>query len=149
MHSFWVVHWEYVVWSIYYSSNCWVNIIYVTGCVGLICPCYLFGRNAESLGSGTLVGSCMMHFVLWALVNTLCCVMTEGAMLCGPGCLVACYACGYRRTLRENYNLEVYLHFLSIQCIHARLVFVLTHYRPPGLTIDVDQRYCFKGIRFP
>ncbi|XP_042047605.1 protein PLANT CADMIUM RESISTANCE 10-like [Salvia splendens] len=75
-------------------------------CVGLICPCYLFGRNAESLGSGTLIGSCMMHFVLWALVNTLCCVMTEGVMLGAPGCLVACYACGYRRTLRENYNLE-------------------------------------------
>ncbi|KAK6137003.1 hypothetical protein DH2020_029255 [Rehmannia glutinosa] len=75
-------------------------------CVGLFCPCYLFAKNAEFLGSGTLMGSCMMHFILWALVNTFCCVVTEGFMLGLPGCFVACYACGYRRTLRSNYNLE-------------------------------------------
>ncbi|KAL6555271.1 Protein PLANT CADMIUM RESISTANCE 10 [Orobanche gracilis] len=27
-------------------------------------------------------------------------------MLGLPGCFVACYACGYRGTLRSNYNLE-------------------------------------------
>ncbi|KAL8493492.1 hypothetical protein ACS0TY_024633 [Phlomoides rotata] len=75
-------------------------------CVGLFCPCYLFGKNAEVLGSGTLMGSCMMHFILWALVNSLCCVFTEGVMWGLPGCFVACYACGYRRTLRSNYNLQ-------------------------------------------
>lgn len=87
---------------------------FCSGCVGLFCPCYLFGKNAESLGSGTLIGSCVMHFILWALVNTVCCVLTDGIMICVPGCFVACYACGYRRTLRENYNLEVYLHFISL-----------------------------------
>ncbi|KAL3632659.1 Protein PLANT CADMIUM RESISTANCE 10 [Castilleja foliolosa] len=75
-------------------------------CVGLFCPCYLFAKNAEFLGSGTIVGSCMTHFILWGLVNTLCCVLTDGFMLGLPGCFVACYACGYRGTLRSNYNLE-------------------------------------------
>lgn len=79
---------------------------WMKGYVGIFCPCYLFGRNAEALGSGTMMGSCMMHFILWALVNTVCCVLTEGVMLGLPGCFVACYACGYRRTLRANYNLE-------------------------------------------
>ncbi|KAK4481816.1 hypothetical protein RD792_012727 [Penstemon davidsonii] len=75
-------------------------------CVGLICPCYIFGKNAEFLGSGAQMGSCMTHFILWALVNSLCCVLTEGVMLGLPGCFVACYACGYRGTLRSKYNLQ-------------------------------------------
>ncbi|KAG8367753.1 hypothetical protein BUALT_Bualt16G0105600 [Buddleja alternifolia] len=75
-------------------------------CIGLLCPCYLFGKNAEFLGSGTLMGSCTTHFILWALVNTLCCVVTDGVLLGLPGCFVACYACGYRRTLRSKYNLQ-------------------------------------------
>jgi Cys-rich protein (TIGR01571 family) len=80
-----------------------------TGCIGLFCPCYLFGKNAEFLGSGTLIGSCATHFILWALVNTVCCCMTDGILLGLPGCFVACYACGYRRVLREKYNLQVLL----------------------------------------
>ncbi|KAK9289404.1 hypothetical protein L1049_007559 [Liquidambar formosana] len=75
-------------------------------CVGLFCPCFLFGKNAEFLGSGTLMGSCMTHFIVWALVNTVCCLLTEGILLGLPGCFVACYACGYRRTLRSKYNLQ-------------------------------------------
>lgn len=68
----------------------------------------------------------MMHFVLWALVNTVCCVLTDGIMLCVPGCFVACYACGYRRTLRESYNLEVYRfsipsHFNCCKAISLRI----------------------------
>lgn len=78
-----------------------------TGCMGLVCPCFLFGKNAEFLGSGTLVGSCMTHFVLWGLVNGLCCLLTDGILLGLPGSLVACYACGYRRALRTKYNLQV------------------------------------------
>lgn len=74
-------------------------------CIGLICPCFLFGKNAEFLGSGTLAGSCMTHFVLWGLVNALCCLLSDGTLLGLPGCLVACYACGYRRTLRSKYDL--------------------------------------------
>ncbi|KAL5707574.1 hypothetical protein ACHQM5_018463 [Ranunculus cassubicifolius] len=76
-------------------------------CIGVICPCYLFGKNAEYLGSGTLVGSCMTHCILWGLVNALCCLLTGGGALIGlpGGCFVACYACGYRRTLRAKYNL--------------------------------------------
>ncbi|KAF6147748.1 hypothetical protein GIB67_006721 [Kingdonia uniflora] len=74
-------------------------------CVGLICPCYLFGKNADVLGSGTMVGSCMTHFIICGIVNALCCVLTDGALLGLPGCFVACYACGYRRSLRAKYNL--------------------------------------------
>ncbi|XP_058205493.1 protein PLANT CADMIUM RESISTANCE 10 isoform X2 [Rhododendron vialii] len=76
-------------------------------CIGLVCPCYLFGKNAEFLGSGTLMGSCMIHFILWALVNTVCCLVTDGLVLGLPGCFVACYACGYRRAIRSKYNLQV------------------------------------------
>lgn len=116
LNGWWCVHSEYgspsICWSKFFLVI-YTNIFFYSGCAGLFCPCYLFGRNAESLGSGTLIGSCMMHFILWGLVNTVCCVLTDGIMFCVPGCFVACYACGYRRTLRENYNLEVYLRFLA------------------------------------
>lgn len=75
-------------------------------CIGLVCPCYLFAKNAEFLGSGTFVGSCMTHFILWALVNSVCCLLNEGLFLGLPGCFVACYACGYRRALRSKFNLQ-------------------------------------------
>ncbi|KAF3947023.1 hypothetical protein CMV_026788 [Castanea mollissima] len=75
-------------------------------CIGLFCPCFLFGKNAEFLGSGTLMGSCATHFVLWALFNSLCCLLTEGIFFGFPGCFVACYACGYRQALRSKYNLQ-------------------------------------------
>lgn len=74
--------------------------------IGLFCPCFLIGKNADFLGSGTLMGSCMTHFILWTLVNTICCLLTEGILLGLPGCFVACYACGYRRALRSKYNLQ-------------------------------------------
>ncbi|GFY98099.1 PLAC8 family protein [Actinidia rufa] len=76
-------------------------------CIGLVCPCFLFGKNAEFLGSGTLMGSCMTHFIMWALVNTVCCLLTDGVLLGLPGCFISCYACGYRRALRLKYNLQV------------------------------------------
>ncbi|XP_058778387.1 protein PLANT CADMIUM RESISTANCE 10 isoform X2 [Vicia villosa] len=74
-------------------------------CIGFFFPCYLFGKNAEFLGSGTFVGSCVTHFILWSLVNTACCIITDGLFWGLPGCLVSCYACGYRRTLRSKHNL--------------------------------------------
>lgn len=80
------------------------------GCIGCLCPCFLFGKNAEILGSGTFLGSCVTHFVLWSLVNTACCLLTDGLFWGLPGCLVSCYACGYRRTLRSKYNLPVIIH---------------------------------------
>ena len=88
-----------------------VFIFFCSGCIGLVCPCFLFGKNAEFLGSGTLMGSCMTHFVMWALVNTVCCLLTDGILLGLPGCFISCYACGYRRELRLKYNLQV-SHFL-------------------------------------
>lgn len=91
-------------------ANC--SLLHCTGCVGLFCPCFLFGKNAEFLGSGTLVGSCMGHFVLLALFNALCCLLTEGILLPLPGCFVACYSCGYRSALRSKYNLQVQLYHL-------------------------------------
>nr|DAD43216.1 TPA_asm: hypothetical protein HUJ06_001446 [Nelumbo nucifera] len=75
-------------------------------CIGLFCPCFLFAKNAEFLGSGTLIGSCTTHFILCGLANILCCLLTDGILLGLPGCFVACYACGYRRALRTKYNLQ-------------------------------------------
>ncbi|XP_014519993.1 protein PLANT CADMIUM RESISTANCE 10 [Vigna radiata var. radiata] len=74
-------------------------------CIGCLCPCILFGKNAEILGSGTFLGSCVTHFILWSVVNTACCLLTDGLFLGLPGCLVSCYACGYRKALRSKYNL--------------------------------------------
>ncbi|GAU18956.1 hypothetical protein TSUD_229470 [Trifolium subterraneum] len=53
-------------------------------CIGCLCPCYLFGKNAQFLA---------------------CCLLTDGLFLGLPGCLVSCYACGYRGILRSKYNL--------------------------------------------
>ncbi|GAB2224906.1 hypothetical protein Droror1_Dr00005685 [Drosera rotundifolia] len=75
-------------------------------CMGLCCPCFLFAKNAEFLGSGTFVGSCVTHFTVWAVVNALCCWLTDGVLLGAPGCLIAFYACHYRRSLRSKYNLK-------------------------------------------
>ncbi|XP_008804995.1 cell number regulator 5 [Phoenix dactylifera] len=75
-------------------------------CIGTICPCFLFGKNAEFLGSGTLAGSCMTHFILFGLVNCLCCLFTGGILSGLPGAMIACYACGYRKALRAKYNLQ-------------------------------------------
>ncbi|KAL1220114.1 Protein PLANT CADMIUM RESISTANCE 10 [Cardamine amara subsp. amara] len=74
--------------------------------VGLFCPCYVFGKNAEILGSGTFVGPCLTHCISWALVNIICCFAASGVLLGLPGCFVSCYACGYRRSLRTKYNLQ-------------------------------------------
>ncbi|CAL0314546.1 unnamed protein product [Lupinus luteus] len=74
-------------------------------CIGFLCPCFVFGKNAEFLGSGTFFGSCVTHFLLWTLVNISCLLLTDGLFLGLPGCIVSCYACGYRRTLRSKYNL--------------------------------------------
>ncbi|KAF3580142.1 hypothetical protein DY000_02035757, partial [Brassica cretica] len=68
--------------------------------------CYVFGKNAELLGSGTFAGPCLTHCISWALVNTICCFATNGLLLGLPGCFVSCYACGYRRSLRNKYNLQ-------------------------------------------
>lgn len=77
------------------------------GCIGATCPCFLFGKNAQFLGSGTLAGSCTTHCLLWGLLTSLCCVFTGGLVLAVPGSAVACYACGYRSALRTKYNLPV------------------------------------------
>ncbi|KAL8129632.1 hypothetical protein V2J09_018787 [Rumex salicifolius] len=76
-----------------------------SSCIGLLCPCYLFAKNAEFLGSGTFAGSCLTHLTLWGLVNAVCCLMTDGILLGLPGCFIACYACNYRKALRLKYNL--------------------------------------------
>ncbi|XP_068660367.1 protein PLANT CADMIUM RESISTANCE 10 isoform X2 [Aristolochia californica] len=75
-------------------------------CIGLFCPCVLFGKNAEFLGAESWTGPCMTHFILWGLVNGLCCMLTDGLLLGIPGSVVACYACGYRKSLRAKYNLQ-------------------------------------------
>ncbi|XP_010111332.2 protein PLANT CADMIUM RESISTANCE 10 isoform X2 [Morus notabilis] len=75
-------------------------------CIGLFCPCFLFGKNAEFLGSGTLIGSCTTHFILCGLLSTVCCLLTDGLLLGLPACFVASYACGYRRALRSRYTLQ-------------------------------------------
>ncbi|KAL6337528.1 hypothetical protein AAG906_037121 [Vitis piasezkii] len=50
-------------------------------------------EECRILGSGTLAGSCMTHLIFWALVNTVCCLLSDGTLLGLPGCFVACYAC--------------------------------------------------------
>ncbi|KAJ0513507.1 putative PLAC8 motif-containing protein [Helianthus annuus] len=75
-------------------------------CIGTICPCYLFGKNAEYLGSNTFMGSCTTHFIICGLINSCCCLLTGGLLLGFPGCFAACYACGYRKALRTKYNLQ-------------------------------------------
>ncbi|XP_057538736.1 protein PLANT CADMIUM RESISTANCE 10 [Amaranthus tricolor] len=90
--------------------------------IGLFCPCYLFAKNAEFLGSGTLLGPCMTHFMLWALLNSVCCLLTDGVLLGLPGCFISCYACNYRKNLRIKYNLpeapcgDFVTHFFCHQC---------------------------------
>nr|BAK02961.1 predicted protein [Hordeum vulgare subsp. vulgare] len=74
-------------------------------CIGATCPCFLFGKNAQFLGSGTLAGSCTTHCMLWGLLTSFCCLCTGGLVLAVPGSAVACYACGYRQALRTKYNL--------------------------------------------
>ncbi|KAK1664123.1 hypothetical protein QYE76_052282 [Lolium multiflorum] len=74
-------------------------------CIGAACPCFLFGKNAQFLGSGTLAGSCTTHCMLWGLLTSFCCLCTGGLVLAVPGSAVACYACGYRQALRTKYNL--------------------------------------------
>ena len=78
-----------------------------TGFIGLFCPCYVFAKNAEFLGSGTFAGPCLTHCISWSLVNTIYCFATSGLLLSLPGCFVSCYTYGYRRSLRAKYNLEV------------------------------------------
>ncbi|XP_022983113.1 protein PLANT CADMIUM RESISTANCE 10-like [Cucurbita maxima] len=73
--------------------------------IGLCCPCFLFGKNSALLGSQTMFGSCATHFILWALMNAVCCLSTDGALWNVAGCFLACYACGYRKALRSKYNL--------------------------------------------
>ncbi|XP_037405312.1 cell number regulator 5-like isoform X3 [Triticum dicoccoides] len=78
-------------------------------CIGATCPCFLFGKNAQFLGSGTLAGSCTTHCMLWGLLTSFCCLCTGGLVLAVPGSAVACYACGYRQALRTKYNLPMFL----------------------------------------
>lgn len=103
-----------ILWNFYLANKIFLFwklltavCYFCSGCVGLFFPCFLFGKNAEYLGSGTLMGSCMTHFLLCALLNTVCCLLTDGVLLGLPGCFVASYACGYRRALRSKYNLPV------------------------------------------
>ncbi|KAI3806636.1 hypothetical protein L1987_22547 [Smallanthus sonchifolius] len=75
-------------------------------CIGAICPCYLFGKNAEFLGSNTFMGSCTTHCIICGLINSCCCLASGGLLLVFPGCFAACYAFGYRKALRTKYNLQ-------------------------------------------
>lgn len=64
------------------------------------------------------MGSCTTHFILWAFFNTICCFLTEGILLGLPGCFVACYACGYRKTLRSKYNLQVVISVVLLLIVY-------------------------------
>ncbi|KAL4203275.1 hypothetical protein AMTRI_Chr01g103190 [Amborella trichopoda] len=74
-------------------------------CMGFMCPCYVFGKNAEFLGSGSWIGPCMIHFVMWGLFNGLCCLLTEGLYLGFPLSPASFYTYSYRKAIREKYNL--------------------------------------------
>jgi Cys-rich protein (TIGR01571 family) len=100
------------------------------GCIGCLCPCYLFGKNAEFLGSGTFLGSCVTHFILWSLFNTACCLLTDGLFLGLPGCLVSCYACGYRGILRSKYNLPGIYYNHALHQVFITWFFTFSFYFP-------------------
>lgn len=73
-------------------------------CLGLWCPCILFGRNVEMLEGRPFVGPCILHFLLWGVLAFGC--SSYGLPLGILGSCVSCYACGYRKGLRTKYNLE-------------------------------------------
>ena len=62
----------------------------ISGCVGLLCPCVVFGWNVEQL-EGDCCCPCIMHVLCTAV-----------------GC-ISCYASGYRTRIRAKYNLVVRL----------------------------------------
>ncbi|CAH1445815.1 unnamed protein product [Lactuca virosa] len=74
--------------------------------VGSVCPCFLFGKNAEFLESNSFMGPCTTHFIMCGVINTFCCFITGGLILAFPGCFTSCYACGYRKALRAKFNLQ-------------------------------------------
>eukprot|EP00246_Nothoceros_aenigmaticus_P008645 TRINITY_DN23518_c0_g1_i1.p1 TRINITY_DN23518_c0_g1~~TRINITY_DN23518_c0_g1_i1.p1 ORF type:complete len:205 (+),score=9.79 TRINITY_DN23518_c0_g1_i1:217-831(+) len=73
-------------------------------CLGLWCPCVLFGRNVEMLEGRQWVGPCLLHFLLWGVLAFGCCAQQSPFGIIGS--CVSCYACGYRKGLRTKYNLE-------------------------------------------
>lgn len=75
-------------------------------CLGLWCPCVLFGRNVELLEGRQWTGPCLMHILLWGIATGIGCSLTHGTMLGLLGSCVPCYACGYRKMLRAKYDLE-------------------------------------------
>ncbi|KAJ3686863.1 hypothetical protein LUZ61_016027 [Rhynchospora tenuis] len=75
-------------------------------CLGTLCPCVLYGKNAEFLGSSTESVSCTTHCLSWGLLAGVSCILTGGVLLVlMPGCTIACCASQHRRALREKYNL--------------------------------------------
>ncbi|KAK9065693.1 hypothetical protein SSX86_015094 [Deinandra increscens subsp. villosa] len=92
-----------ILWS---SGICACFDDFESCCIGTICPCYLFGKNAEVLGSNSFMGSCTTHCIICGLINSCCCLASGGLLLVFPGCFAACHACGYRKALRTKYNLQ-------------------------------------------
>ncbi|MCO5614057.1 hypothetical protein L7F22_068338 [Adiantum nelumboides] len=75
-------------------------------CLGLWCPCILFGRNVEVLEGRPWTGPCLMHALLWSVAAGIGCSVTHWTLLGLLASCVPCYACGYRKILRSKYNLE-------------------------------------------
>ncbi|KAK9170619.1 hypothetical protein Syun_002759 [Stephania yunnanensis] len=119
-------------------------------CIGLLCPCYVYGRNAEILGSGSFVGSCLAHCILWGGSTALCCLVTDGILLGLSGCVVGGYAYRYRRALRSKYNLpeEPCGDFTTHACCH--LCAICQEYREiPEATGSFYLRYLHILLRPP
>ncbi|KAJ7954296.1 Plant cadmium resistance 2 [Quillaja saponaria] len=62
-----------------------------TCCLGIWCPCVMFGRNAEIIDRGT--SSCCAQGTIVYLLD----------MFTYLGC---CYTCTYRKKLRKQYGLD-------------------------------------------
>ncbi|KAH7284747.1 hypothetical protein KP509_34G068700 [Ceratopteris richardii] len=75
-------------------------------CLGLWCPCILFGRNVEVLEGRPWTGPCLMHALLLSVAAGIGYSLTHGTLLGLLVSCVPCYACGYRKILRTKYNLE-------------------------------------------
>lgn len=92
---------------------------FVSGWLGLICPCILFGRNVERLKDVPWTGPCTCHAIfvegglaLAAVTLAFHGVNPHAAFLVGEGLLFTWWMCGiytglFRQELQKKYHLQV------------------------------------------
>ncbi|RRT58581.1 hypothetical protein B296_00022250 [Ensete ventricosum] len=89
----------------------------------------------------------MTLFILWGLVNSLCCLFTRGLLARVPGSVVACYACGYRKSLQAKYNLQEAPSGDLATYLFSHLCAICQEYR--GLSNGSSPTLAFSGLPLP